>query len=336
MPSRAADEREQRRGLILGLTLAEVLLLLLFLLLLALATQLKHAQESAAKAIASLEQIKPLQEALMAGGAIDITSVQQLVLRFQHLQEVEKELVALKEQNGSLAQQSELLKAVGIETPEKLHSLTEALQRASQINPNDPPAFLKRALEVMDRLGANTTPNEVKPLSQMIAQGDVGQKLTAVEAERDKLRLDVLNLTQKNGNGRTYPSCWKTSTGQTEYIFDITFGDSGIQVRDATLGRAHDEAWQMVGPFTRNSAIDEQAFVAATRKLANWSTGQNCKFYTINRDATGASNKTRYKFLQRTIEQNFYPYYPPSSSTPRPRTSSSGAAPLETSPPAQD
>lgn len=36
----ASDEREHRRGLVLGLTMAEVLLLLLFLLLLALAGRL--------------------------------------------------------------------------------------------------------------------------------------------------------------------------------------------------------------------------------------------------------------------------------------------------------
>ena len=41
MASRTADEREQRRGLILGLTLAEVLLLLLFLLLLVLSSQIR-------------------------------------------------------------------------------------------------------------------------------------------------------------------------------------------------------------------------------------------------------------------------------------------------------
>jgi hypothetical protein len=106
MASRVADEREQRRGLVLGLTLAEVLLLLLFLLLLAMASQLRRSQSLADIAqqryqdlSRSLDQIKPIQEALMAGGAIDITNVQKLVLRFQQLNEVERELAKLKEEN---------------------------------------------------------------------------------------------------------------------------------------------------------------------------------------------------------------------------------------------
>jgi hypothetical protein len=294
-----------------------VLLLLLFLLLLALASQLKHWQALATDAQNGLEQLKPLQEALMVGGAIDITSVRQLVLRFQHMQDVEKEAAVLKEKNQAFLQQAELLKSVGLETPEKLRSMTETMRRASQIDPNDPPALLKRAVEVLDRIGSDTKPDQVKPLSQMLTDRESAQKLTAVETDRDKIKLDLLNLMRRSGNGLTYPSCWKTATGQTEYMFDITFNDGGISVKDATPARAHDNAWKMVGSFPRNTAINEQSFITATKGLAGWATEQNCKFYTINRDATGSSNKTRYKLLQRAIEQNFYPYYPASLTSSR-------------------
>jgi hypothetical protein len=327
MASRIADEREQRRGLVLGLTLAEMLLLLLFLLMLALAAQLQFWKDEASKAAASLEQLKPLQEQLLAGGATGVTSVEELVSRFRRLEEVEQENAALKAQNDSLSQGSELLKSLGTEKTENIRSLAAVLKRAAQVDPNDPPALLKRAMEVLDRLGPNTQPDQVKPLSEMVAEGELNQKLATVEAEREKYRLDVLNLMHRSGNGLTYPSCWKTPTGQTEYIFDITFQDKGIRVKDATPGRARDSAWEMVGPFPRNAEIDERILVAATKKLANWATSQNCKFYTVNRDETGSSNKARYKFLQRTVEQNFYPYYPPiSAAAQRSRTLNAGPA----------
>jgi hypothetical protein len=57
MASRVADEREQRRGLILGLTLAEVLLLLLFLLLLVLGSQIRHWRDLADAAQLRYEQL---------------------------------------------------------------------------------------------------------------------------------------------------------------------------------------------------------------------------------------------------------------------------------------
>ncbi|UFZ03135.1 hypothetical protein LQG66_28425 [Bradyrhizobium ontarionense] len=306
MPSRLADEREQRRGLILGLTLAEILLLLLFLLLLTLAAELKDWQD---RANTAEEQLKPLQEALYSGGAVDIAGVQQLVERFKRLQDVEAEAKTLKEKNSELTEQSQLFKSLGLDTSQTLRSVASAVKQASEIDPNDPPALLKRAVEVLNILGKDTQPGEVKPFSEVV--DDLSRKLATTEAEREKYRLDVLNLMHRSGNGLTYPSCWKTPTGQTEYIFDITFGDRGIRVRDATPARAKDSAWELVGSFGRDAEIDERNFVTATRKLADWATSQNCKFYTRNRDETGPSNKTRYKYLQRIVEQNFYPYYAP-------------------------
>jgi hypothetical protein len=315
MASRVADEREQRRGLVLGLTLAEVLLLLLFLLLLAMASQLRRSQSLADIAqqryqdlSRSLDQIKPIQEALMAGGAIDITNVQKLVLRFQQLSEVERELAKLKEENVALMQQSSLVKSLGLNADEKLRAVAGAMQRAAEIDPNDPPALLKRALEVLNRLGPATQPDQVRPLSQMASEAELNQKFAKLEANNDKLRRERDNL-MISGKGLSFPSCWINSAGQTEYLFDVTFMDAGVRVSDATPSRAQDSAWAMVSSFARSSEINERIFLAATSKLAAWSREQKCRFYTRNLDATGATNKDRYKYLQRQTEQSFYPFY---------------------------
>lgn len=74
----------------------------------------------------------------------------------------------------------------------------------------------------------------------------------------------------------------------------------------------------------RGSEINERAFLAATSKLAAWSREQKCRFYTRNHDATGTTNKDRYKYLQRQIEQNFYPFYVTASPTPKGSPRSSG------------
>jgi hypothetical protein len=73
------------------------------------------------------------------------------------------------------------------------------------------------------------------------------------------------------GNGLTYPSCWtKKPSGETQYIFDITFYDAGIVVRDATPGRAKDPAWAMVNSFPRGKVISIQSFINATSRLTDW------------------------------------------------------------------
>jgi hypothetical protein len=312
---RIADEREQRRGLILGLTLAEILLLLLFLLLLAFSAKLqrvKHDVDDAnsrfAKLNLSLEQLKPLQAALLGAGASGITSVEQLAIRFQHMEEVEQENARLKQDNTNLSQASDLAKSLGLKSSDTLKSLAISMNAASKINPNDPPAALKRALDVLEKLGSNTSPEDVRPLSEMKSTFDALAKLTTLEAQRDRLQADVNNL-MRVGNGLTYPSCWKKKPGgQTEYIFDITFYDSGIIVTDATPGRSKDPAWAMVNSLTKGKMISEQSFINATSRLADWSKRpeQNCRFYVIERDATG-NDKQRYVRLRQTIESSFYP-----------------------------
>jgi hypothetical protein len=337
MASRVADEREQRRGLILGLTLAEVLLLLLFLLLLVLGSQIRHWHDLADAAQLryeqlgqSMEELKPLQEALSRGGAADINSVQELITRFQNLQNAERELSALKKENDSLSTQSELVKSFGLVSDDKIRAVTSAVKRAREIDPSDPPALLKRALDVLDRLGPTTQPDQVRPLSQMVAASELDQKLSTIEADRDEIRRQRDNL-MRVGNGLTYPSCWSTATGQTEYIFDVTLMDAGVLVRNSSPARASDKAWTMVGQFAREAVINENSFIGATKKLFEWSKTQNCRFYTIVRDATGATNKARYKHLQTMVQGNFYPFYPSPQrniiGTPKPELTAPIAAP---------
>jgi hypothetical protein len=310
MSSRSADEREQRRGLVLGLTLAEILLLMLFLLLLVLGSQIRTWRDRYEQLDQTLEEIKPLQQALMDGGVVNINGVHELVARLQALQKAEQELSRLKAENADLSKRSELLKSLGLGSDDKLRNVASVVKRASEIDPNDPPALLKRALDVIDRLGASTQPSQVKPLSEMVAGPELDKKFATLEADLDQTRRERNNLMRGPGNGLTYPSCWTNAAGQTEYIFDVTLADTGVQVRNASPARANDKAQAMVGPFARDTMIHENVFIGATKKLFEWSKGRNCRFYVIVRDATGPTNKPRYKHLQEMVQGNFYPFYP--------------------------
>jgi hypothetical protein len=320
---RIANEREQRRGLVLGLTLAEVLLLLLFLVLLALAAKLQRLRFEAEQAnlrsaelSSSLEQLKPLQAALLAAGVADIQGVKELALRFRRLKDVEEENARLKRDNANLTETSALAKSFGLESSEKLKMIAMAMSHASKIDPSDPPALLKRALDVLNKLGNSTTPDDVRPLSEIKTAFEAGEKLASVEAQRDKLQRDVNNL-MRGGNGLTYPSCWTKPSGQTEYIFDITLYDGGLKVRDATPERARDAAWAMVSAFPRDKLVSVESFIKATSRLFEWSKEQKCRFYTIDRDATG-NDKQRYVHMRQAIEGNFYINLRPLNSTAAP------------------
>jgi hypothetical protein len=314
MSQRAVEEREQRRGLVLGLTLAEVLLLILFLLMLALGSRLEYwrteaeqRQQSYNELVATHDSLRTIQAELVKNGAVDIKSVQELVTRLSRVQELERSLTESKQEYSSLSSQVVVLKSLGADVAKTLQAVSAALERAKQIDPNDPPALLKRALDILDRLGPATQPDQVKPLSQMMADSQVKQQLAMTETERDKLRQQLDGL--RVGNGLTYPPCWPASKGKTEYMFDVVAKDDGIIVRDAFLEtKKSDPAWKYVESFPRNVVISEKRFNEATSKILPYSNQNNCRFYIRLYDGTARENKAQYIHLRAAVAANFYLY----------------------------
>lgn len=267
MSQRIADEIENRRGLVLGLTLAEVLSLLLFLLLLALGAQITALKDEA---------------------------------------ETEKERAKeIEISKAELAAENAALKSISADSM-KIQEFRDAINAATEIDPADPPATLRRAVEVLKQLGSNTTPEQIKSLSEMTA--DAAHKIETLERERDKYRRQIDNLV-RSGNGLTFPSCWTAPDGRAEYMFDITIRDQGLIVSDPTPGRANDPQMKLLQPFQRGVVIDERLFKTATNKVFDWSKGERCRFYAIIRDGTGPASKQRYKELRKVIEDRFYPLH---------------------------
>src|SRR5262245_2350536 len=93
MPRSAADEREYRRGLVLGFTLAEVLILLLFLLLLAFAARFDELEQTAE----AFAKIKPL-----VTSSIDGESARDLVKHINSVEALTKRVKELEFANSNL------------------------------------------------------------------------------------------------------------------------------------------------------------------------------------------------------------------------------------------
>jgi len=314
MSQRTADELEHRRGLTLGLTLAEVLLLLLFVILMALTWRMMTLERDHRTARTILErEITRLQRA-NADLTGTLRGVQAIGSDLDRLKIADDAIAAAADINPNnpaevLLRAVTTLKRLGSDTRpdqvrplsemrtegEKLEALDGAISVAMQINPGDPAEALIRAAQILSRLGADTKPEEVMPIEQMLS---LSRQLDSAISERNNL--------MRTGNGLTYPSCWRTPEGKTEYIFDITIRDTGMIVRNATLSRANDPALQLVAGVARNELIKENTFKSETAELFNYSKGQNCRFYSIIRDGTGATSKARYKELVSIIEDHFY------------------------------
>lgn len=156
------DEREHRRGLVLGLTLAEVLLLLLFLLLLALGARLQQLSARVAVADrendrleASVKALSPLLARLKLGGQSDKDDVRTLAEKLGRVDRLEGALAERDRTISQMRQETAVLNTIGPDTVQRLIALKSILREAARINPNDPPEVLKRALAALEETGVS-------------------------------------------------------------------------------------------------------------------------------------------------------------------------------------
>lgn len=282
-----------RRGLVLGLTLAETLLLVLFILLLVYAA-LGQEREKKMKA----------QEAQIAGLSLRIDS---------GLERLSKELTAagisdpnelslrLSRLTDEMAKNGQMQKDLATYA-RLVPSVSEAKQIADAFDVQGSP---DSPLQVLDRhLSRTSTP---PPAETEQAPATLAEALAAID--RMKGQLDYYERQQASaGNGLSYPPCWQRN-GKIVYIYDALLLDDGLR-----LSVTDDRAGLDVAGLTANGAepplgqtISRQTFLARTKGLHAWSVSQGCRFYARIIDGTSAGNKSGYIQARRAVEDRFYP-----------------------------
>jgi flagellar motor protein MotB len=192
MAPRIVDEREHRRGLILGLTLAEVLLLLLFLLMLALTVPLKRQIDEARSAekevVALRSQVEELQWVAKELEDGQAEKLDQLTTRLQNLRNVESLMATAK------LGEAQLRKLLVLVTPftsaSDMETLEVFLQEAARVSPDDPPASLKRASAFVRVAGKDIRPELVSALAPMTTNEENLRRFASIYQEAARVNPD--------------------------------------------------------------------------------------------------------------------------------------------------
>jgi len=176
MSSVIANESEHRRGLVLGLTLAEILLLLLFLILLALGARLIKAEDKVKAASAFLAKLETGVEP------------QKLLTDLAKIKPLEDEVKKLKSELD-LANR----KSAGFE---------KIISTAHTVDPNDSPAILKVGKEVLEALGKTVDTQKMQILSELGSGLDKSSK-----ADREKILASIKTVFANGGQipGHQWP-----------------------------------------------------------------------------------------------------------------------------------
>ena len=290
----ANDPVGYRRGLVLGLTLAETLLLVLFILLLVYAAL-------------GQERDKKLkdQEAQIAGLSLRIDSgVDRLARELtqsgmaSNPDELSRGLNRLTDEMARNAQLQKDLATYArlVPTPSEAKQIADAFEVQQSA---ETPA------QILDRHLSRTT--TAPPTSNTEAPKTLAEALAALD--RMAGQLDFYERHQLiAGNGLSYPPCWQRS-GKIVYIYDAVMLDDGLR-----LTVTDDRAGLDTAGLRANGAepplgqtISRQTFLAQTKGLHAWSVTQGCRFYARIIDGTSAGNKLGYIQARRAVEDRFYP-----------------------------
>lgn len=289
-----SDPVGYRRGLVLGLTLAETLLLVLFILLLVYAAlgqerEKKMKEQEAQIAGLSLRIDGGLDRLAKELHAAGISDPNELSLRLNRLTD---EMARNGQMQKDLATYARLVPSV-----------SEAKQIADAF---DVQRSTASPLQVLDRHLSRTM--TAPPADAADAPATLAEALAAIE--RMKGQLDYYERQQASaGNGLSYPPCWQRN-GRIVYIYDALLLDDGLRlsvVDDRTgLDMTGIQANGAEPPL--GQTISRQTFLANTRGMHAWSVSQGCRFYARIIDGTSAGNKSGYIQARRTVEDRFYPF----------------------------
>lgn len=308
----ARDDKQFRRGVVLGLTMAEALLLLIFLLMLILGVRMKTQASRIAElekqrddAQSTLVAIQPFMDKLSKRQKFDIT--QDYVRVQQQLADANARLkdavlsVDLVQQAASLApadaSPEEATRALLNEAAIGRQTLDAARRFAPDLPADQAVAALVNAAIIGQSLKDGGTPEEL-----LASAGACKADLQSCKNQTTYLNT---KLNAKTG-GFDLPPCWVDAKGKIQYIFDASLSDAGIYVEDKTVaGRESDQEKLPISHARYGEPLGPGEFSTAFSPLLKWSNDHGCRFYVRLYDDMRDGDRAEYKELRGTVEGYF-------------------------------
>ena len=296
----AAHENAYRRGLVLGFTMAEIMLLLLFVLMLIVTFIMVKKNEDASIKKNEIEALLVERKELNR----KYSSLMEIMKKIEDksikydFSEMFNELVQVKEENKQLVDSVSTLEDEVIKNEE----LREAIDKIMEGQPG---------LETLEgKLGELMEKAKEKNECSILQaeNSDLRDSLESTENKRDNLKGQLEHCTKvAKSKGYGHPPCWADSSGKIEYIFNVYLYSAGISIQNNKLPhRAREQQALPLHMITYNSQLSSTSFLKQTSSLFDWSVKNECRFYVNIFDVTGSSDKQKYKEYRKATEAHFY------------------------------
>lgn len=295
---RLADHREYRRGVILGLTLAEILVLLVFLLLLASGAILARRDKQVVDLQAALADYRSLLQPIMARAnqaGFDIHDTNQLVALLERGKTADSLARELETTKSALAQ----ARAEADRTKGEIEKLRAALNGLSSAQRETiaKAADDEAVAVLLERIGSGSG----KPSERLRAVLAKDLNLTGQNAQ---MRTELARLKGNGGSGLPY--CWTTLEGHPIYMLRVELRDDGVLVHDIVpRPKPDDQAWSVLDGVPRNTLMPVGKFLSDTVALQAMASAGKCHYALLAIDSTALTNKPGYKMLMGRLWSAF-------------------------------
>jgi hypothetical protein len=279
IPGRRIGEQNEayRKGLVLGLTMAETGILIIFVLLLLLAFGQRRQADLFRKYVGK--------------EAVDVADLQRLRVA------------------ESMADSIAGLLGVQGAHEEDFTKLVRVLQDMQQ-SPGATTALAEARNTLSDIREAR---NRIEQVAAAAQEGGSGAIAKHVEEQSYRLANQEGQLSglEKKllaaGQGKGERPCWAEPDGTIDYLYDVVLTSSGIRMREHLYPHRARERQLLPMPATDpQEVLLESVFLARTAPLFRHSKQNNCRFFVVIYDATASHEKPLYKSLLRTVEGHFY------------------------------
>lgn len=270
------DRSSYRRGIMLGLTMAEIIILIVFLLLLGFAALIKEERDKHADQLSFLNDNKK--------------QIDRVIKVFsQNPPDMNADIVRIVEK---LPEQISLLKQENKDNKENPVS-------------EDISAAISKYIETQ------SVSNKIseKPIEQQLVDSLIIQK--TLESQNKNLqdqKKSLIKQIEDSGRGVDWPPCWPDKDGRaSEFIFKVDLTNEGIYLYDsAPAHRGEEKKLLPMSGIVYSKPRSTSQFQNETAPLYDWSQSNECRFYVVIYDKTGADQKALFKKLLSTVEGAFY------------------------------
>jgi hypothetical protein len=301
MPARSSrEERTYRRGLVMGLTMAEIMVLIIFALLLILAKIVTVAEPP--------EMPKPFTAL--------VEKWRKASPGENNFDDKAQELIAAAE-FGSAAGEALLVPS--------MRPKSQATGRGSAVDARHVKAEIERLKQVLET-GRMAEATAGKNNMGMTPQDAAREFLSSAGAAYEKgarshfygsSNIWIADVVKKadlakgpGGDGTEHPPCSATD-GKPDFIFDVHLKSTFITVHDNQLPQISNKRAEWPTERIRfDVGVSRAGFTAMTDELFQWSKARQCRFFVRILDETAAHEKAIYKIQLRTVGYHFYYFEP--------------------------